>query len=87
MTVRQSSAIPRNGLPPMIGEYPTTGAEVERSAPRIPGMASIAPMLTTGLDGASMTTSASVIAETTPGPAVAFSDPTKAKLCVGIRAR
>ena len=30
-----------------------TGAGVDRSAPRMPGMARMAPMLTTGLDGAS----------------------------------
>ncbi len=79
--------MPRKGFPSMIGEYPITGADVERSAPRIPGIVMIAPMLTTGLDGASMTTSACSIAATTPGPAVALSDPTKAKLWVGIRAR
>ncbi len=44
-------------------------------------------MLTTGFDGASITTSASLIASTTPGPAVAFSAPTNAKLCVGTCAR
>ena len=37
-----------------------TRAGVERSAPRMPGTARIAPMLTTGLDGASSTTSAVV---------------------------
>ncbi len=71
----------------MIGEYPTTGAEVERSAPRMPGMARMAPMLTTGLDGARNTTSASAIASVTPSPAAAFSAPTNAKLWVGILAR
>ena len=64
-----------------------TRAVVERSAPRIPGTARIAPMLTTGLDGASSTTSAVSMASVTPGPAVAFSAPTNAKLCVGTCAR
>ena len=64
-----------------------TGAGVERSAPRMPPIARIAPMLTTGLDGASRTTSAPVIASTTPGPAEADSAPTKAKLWVSIFAR
>ena len=50
-------------------------------------MARIEPMLTTGLDGASSTTSASAIASVTPGPAVAVSAPTNAKLCVGTWAR
>ncbi len=44
-------------------------------------------MLTTGLDGAISTTSALSIASVTPGPAVAFSAPTNAKLCVGTWAR
>ena len=44
-------------------------------------------MLTTGLDGASSTTSADAMASVTPGPAVALSAPTKAKLCVGTCAR
>ena len=45
-------------------------------------MASMEPMLTTGLDGANSTASASSIASVTPGPAVAASAPTNAKLCV-----
>ena len=45
-------------------------------------------MLTTGLDGASSTTSASSIAvERAGGRPVAFSAPRKAKLCVGTAAR
>ena len=72
--------MPRNGFPLTIGEYPMTGAGVDRSAARIPGIARIAPMLTTGLDGARNTTSADSIASTTPGPAVALSAPTNAKL-------
>ena len=64
-----------------------TGAPVVRSALRMPGIARIAPMLTTGFDGAIITTSASVIASTTPGPAVAFSEPMNAKLCVWTWAR
>ena len=64
-----------------------TRAGVERSAPRMPGTFRIAPMLTTGLDGASSTTSAVSMASTTPGPADALSAPTNAKLCVGTCAR
>ncbi len=52
--------MPRSGFPSMTGDRPTTLAFVVRSAPRMPGTARIAPMLTTGLDGASMTASAFV---------------------------
>src|SRR5207244_1372272 len=62
-------------------------AGVDRSAARIPGIARIAPMLTTGLDGARSTTSAVSIASMTPGPAVAASAPTNAKLWLGTCAR
>src|SRR6516225_697741 len=64
-----------------------TGADVDRSAARTPGMARIAPMLTTGFDGARNTTSADSIAAMTPGPAVALSAPMNAKLWVGTWAR
>ncbi len=87
ITERHSSAIPRNAFPATMGEYPITLAGVERSAPRIPGTARIAPTLTTGLDGARSTASASAIASATPGPAVAWSAPTNANECVGIWAR
>ncbi len=44
-----------------------TGGGVERSAPRTPATARMAPMLTTGLDGASSTTSAESIASVDAG--------------------
>src|SRR5258708_1604392 len=56
-----------------------TRAGVERSAARIPGTARIAPMLTTGFDGASSTTSAVSIDSGTPGPALAVSATTDAQ--------
>ena len=64
-----------------------TRAVVVRSAPRMPGMFKIDPTLTTGLDGATKTTSAVSMDSTTPGPAVAVSAPTNAKLWVGTCAR
>ena len=54
---------------------------------RIPGIARIAPTLTTGFDGATKMTSASAIESVTSVVALAFSAPTKAKLCVGSCAR
>lgn len=44
-------------------------------------------MLTTGLDGARITASASAIASSTPGPAVAVSAPTNANDFAGTAAR
>ena len=58
MAVRQTSAMPRTTRPPMIGETPTTGADVAASASRMPGTARIGPIETTGFDGAISTTSA-----------------------------
>ena len=59
----------------MIGETPTTRADVDRNASRMPGTARIGPIDTTGFDGASSTTSASAIASTTPGAGVASEIP------------
>ena len=59
----------------MMGDTPTTFAGVAASAARMPGTASTVPTLTTGLDGAISTMSASAIAASTPGPGVAFSAP------------
>ena len=55
---RQRSAMPRTGAPPMIGDTPTTGAGPFATASRRPGTASTGAMLTTGLLGATSTTSA-----------------------------
>ena len=57
-----------------------TGADVADSASRTPGTARMGPIETTGLDGASRTTSAPAMASTTPGAATAdpipgFSNP------------
>ena len=75
--------MPRTGARPMIGESPTTGAGVSRSASRMPGTARIVPMLTTGLLGASSTTSASAIDSGTPGAGLASSRPIWTKPCAG----
>ena len=50
-----------------MGERPTTRAGVARRASRMPGTPRIVPTDTTGLDGGTMTTSASAIASSTPG--------------------
>ena len=63
------------GPAPMIPETPTTGAAVATSASRMPGTPRIVPTETTGLDGGTSTTSASVIASSTPGPGLASSMP------------
>ena len=67
IAVRHASAIPRSGRPPTIGDSPTTLARVSRRASRTPGTSSRVPMLTTGLDGASSTASASRIASRAAG--------------------
>ena len=59
----------------MIGDTPTTGAVVARSASAIPGTARIGPTETTGLDGAISTRSAPAIASSTPGAGVESSAP------------
>ena len=69
------SAMPRTWLPPTIGERPTTGALVARSASRSPGTPRIVPTETTGFDGGSSTTSASAIASRTPGPGCGLVEP------------
>ena len=79
--------MPRNGFPATMGLYPITGADVARSAARMPPIFRMEPMLTTGFDGAINTTSAPSIASVTPGAAVALSAPTNAKLSVGTWAR
>src|SRR4051794_8757396 len=58
-----------------MGDSPTTGAGVVRTASPMPGTDRIAPMLTTGLLGGSSTTSASWIASTTPGAGLAAGAP------------
>ncbi len=58
MAASTLSAMPRTGAPPTIGESPTTGAAELTRASRMPGTASMVPMLTTGLDGGSSTRSA-----------------------------
>ncbi len=68
------SAMPRTGAPPTIGDSPTTGAAVSRTAASMPGTARIVPMLTTGLDGGSSTTSAVAIASSTPGTGLGVLD-------------
>ena len=75
IAVRQASAIPRTGAPPMMGETPTTGPAAARSASRMPGMARIGAIETTGLLGASSTASALVRASVTPGAGFAESAP------------
>jgi hypothetical protein len=59
----------------MIGETPTTGARVPRSASRTPGTPRMVPIETTGLLGGSRTTSAVRIASRTPGAGRAVSMP------------
>ena len=79
--------MPRTGWPPMIGETPTTGASVAARAARTPGTASTGPMETTGLEGASTTTSAPPIASSTPGAGRAPSIPRRWKARAGAAAR
>ena len=67
--------MPRTWSSPMIPETPTTGARVATSASRIPGTARIVPTETTGFDGGTSTTSASLIASSTPGAGLASSIP------------
>ena len=59
--------MPRTCSPATMGERPTTGAGVARSASRTPGTARIVPTDTTGFDGGRITTSAPSIASSTPG--------------------
>src|SRR5215469_7320836 len=73
--------MPRTGAPPMIGDTPTT--VFARIASAIPGTARIVPMLTTGLDGGSTTTSASASASSTPGAGEACAAPAKSKPAAG----
>src|ERR1022692_3426676 len=73
MAVRQASAMPRTGAPPMIGETPTTVLALTASA--MPGTARMMPMLTTGFDGGSRTKSAASIASSTPGAGFAPAAP------------
>ena len=70
----------------MIGENPTTGADVATNASRMPGTARMVPMLTTGLLGAMSTTSASAIASSTPGAGRASSAPTGTNDSAGSKA-
>ena len=79
ITERRSSAMPRNGFPLTIGEYPMTGAGVERRAARMPPTASAAPMLTTGLEGQRHDVGTGDRVDD-PGP-FAVSAPMNAKLC------
>ncbi len=78
--------MPRTGAPPMIGDTPTTGAEHDTNADRIPGTDRIAPIDTTGFDGGSSTTSAAAMASSTPGPGFASSAPTNTIDCAGTSA-
>src|SRR5438094_721681 len=71
----------------MIGDTPTTPAEVLRSASRTPGTDSTVPTETTGFDGANSTASAPAMASATPGPGVASSAPTGTIECAGSSAR
>src|SRR5579875_1082842 len=73
IAVRQASAMPRTGAPPMIGDTPTTVLALTASL--MPGTVRIGPMLTTGLDGGNSTTSAAAIASSTPGAGVASAAP------------
>src|SRR5215510_10741607 len=73
--------MPRTGAPPMIGDTPTT--VLARIASAIPGTARMVPMLTTGLDGGSRTTSASVMAASTPGAGAASAAPSNTKPVAG----
>ena len=70
-----------------MGERPTTGAEVARTASRMPGTPRIVPTDTTGLDGGRITRSASAIASSTPGAGVAASWPTTSTASAGTAAR
>ena len=70
-----------------MGERPTTGAGVERTASRMPGTPRMVPTDTTGLDGGSTTRSASPMASSTPGAGVAASWPTASTVSAGTAAR
>ena len=63
-----------------MGDRPTTGAAVSRSAARMPGTPRMVPTETTGLDGGRITRSAPVIASRTPGAGVDWSRPTNDQL-------
>ncbi len=70
----------------MMGETPTTGAEVRRIASRTPGTPRMVPTETTGLDGGSTTRSVSVSASITPGPGEQSSSPTTRTVSAGTSA-
>ena len=67
--------MPRTWSSPMIPETPTTGAAVSARASRIRAHRGSCPTETTGLDGGTITTSASAIASSTPGPGFGSSMP------------
>ena len=87
MARRHASAMPRTGAPAMIGETPTTGADAVDKASRMPGTDRMVPMLTTGLDGGSSTTSAAASASITPGAGLAVSAPTETNRSAATAAR
>src|SRR4029079_16023396 len=68
-------AMPRTWSPPTMPDSPTTGADVARSTSRTPGTPRIGPTDTIGLDGGTITRSASVIASMTPGAGLLVSSP------------
>src|SRR2546423_371530 len=71
------AAGPETAALPMIGLTATTLAAVSRKASRIPGTATIGPMLVIGLLGAMRTASALVIASSTPGAGLDSDAPAK----------
>ena len=79
--------MPRTWSWPMMPETPTTGAFVAVNASRMPGTPRIVPTETTGFEGGTSTTSASVMASSTPGPGWASSMPIGTTPYAGTAAR
>ncbi len=82
-----SAAGPFSARPPTIGEIAATLSRLRRSASRMPGTASIGPMLMNGFDGHSITASALAIASSTPGAGAASDAPSKRTAVTLSRAR
>ena len=74
MTGSNLSAMPRTGAPAMMGETPTTVADVALIASLIPATPRMVPTDTTGLLGGTMSTSQPLIASSTPGAGLCFVD-------------
>jgi len=69
-----------------MGDSPTTGAAVSRTASLMPGTSRTTPMLTTGLLGGSNTTSAAARASSTPGAGLGLPSVTATNCSAGSRA-